>query len=213
MSVDGRLERAGSSYERAVFGGDSNRLATAERDLDALEADLALARAKILHARFLDERKPDQRELELFEQAARQYRELGEVRGEGEALFWVGTFHQVVREDHDAAVPVLERSYELAERAGDRLTVSYVLRHLAFADHAAGRLAAARDRMTESTRLRRELGFAPGVAANLVGLAYLAAADGNGDSATALLDEATAIATASAAHGILRQIETARQAV
>jgi hypothetical protein len=56
MSVDERIQRAKELYERAVFGGDSSGLATAERELNAVEADLALARGRILHARFLDER-------------------------------------------------------------------------------------------------------------------------------------------------------------
>jgi hypothetical protein len=46
----------------------------------------------------------------LFVRAAQLYQALGDVRGEGESLFWVGCFHQVVRGGNDAAVPVLERS-------------------------------------------------------------------------------------------------------
>jgi hypothetical protein len=56
----------------------------------------------------------------LFERAAKLYRELGDVRGEGESLFWVGCFHQVVRQDDDAAVPILEQSYELGSQVGDK---------------------------------------------------------------------------------------------
>ena len=69
---------------------------------------------------------------------------------------------------------------------------------------------AARERLEESVRLRRELGFLPGVAANLVGLTYIAAAQGRRDDALALVDEAATLAEASEAHGILRQIEEAR---
>lgn len=222
MSTDDRLERARLAYERAVFGGDDSGLPGAERDLTATEADTALARGKILHAAFLTERMREEsrsgsqapphspRELELFEHAARLYRTVGDVRGEGEALFWIGTFHQVIRQDHEAAVPVLERSYELADRAGDRLTVSYVLRHLAFADHSAGRLEAARERLTESMQLRRELGFAPGVAANLVGLAHIAAAAGDREEAEELLQRADVIAEACGANSVMRQVKEAR---
>jgi tetratricopeptide (TPR) repeat protein len=210
VSAEERIERAGRLYERAVFGGDVGALAVAERELDAVEADLALARGRILHARFLEERNEDPSELELFERAARLYRALGNVRGEGESLFWVGTYHQIVRQDSDAAVPALERSYELATQVDDQLTVSYALRHLGIAEHAAGRADAARERLEESTRIRREIGFEPGVAANLVGLAYVAAEQGRREEALSLLDEASAIAEASEARGIARSVEEAR---
>ncbi|XVQ87719.1 tetratricopeptide repeat protein [Microbispora siamensis] len=229
MSGDVRLERARALYERAVFGGDALALAEADRELDAVEADLAtegtgrdvgvveaglaLARGRVVHARFLEHHEEDPRELELFERAADLYRRLGDVGGEGEALFWIGCFHQVVRHDDDAAGPALRRSHELAARAGDRLTMSYALRHLGIAEHRAGRLEAARERLEESVRLRRELGFHPGVAANLVGLAYIAAAEDRRDDALRLLDEAAALAEASGALGIARHAEQARTAL
>lgn len=178
MSAEDRIDRARLLYERAIFGGDASVLAIAERVLDGVEADLALARGRVIHARFLGQRNEDParlhenpHELALFERAAQLYQVLGDARGEGESLFWIGCFHQVVRRDGDAAVPILQRSYELAARAGDKLTMSYALRHLGIAEHAAGRLDTARERLQESVRLRRETGFMPGVAANLVGLA------------------------------------------
>jgi hypothetical protein len=69
-------------------------------------------------------------ELVLFEWAVELYRNVGDVRGEAEAQFWIGTFHQVVRNDDASAVPALERARALATRAGDPLTLSYALRHL-----------------------------------------------------------------------------------
>jgi tetratricopeptide (TPR) repeat protein len=132
------------------------------------------------------------------------------VPGEAEALFWVGCLHQVVRRDNDAAVPVLERSCELATQVGDKQTMSDGLRHLGIAEHAAGRLDKARERLEESVRLRREIGLMPGVAANLVGLAYIAAGQGHRDEALALAQEAGAIAEASGAHAILRHVEEVR---
>ncbi|MER5940587.1 tetratricopeptide repeat protein [Streptomyces sp. NPDC001928] len=211
MTADTRIEQAQLLYERAVFGGDSDALATADRELDTVEADLALARGRIVHARFLVERAEDARELELFERAARLYGELGDVRGEGEALFWVGAFHQVVRDDTESALPAFARSLDLATRAGDRLTMSYALRHLGIADHMAGRLDAARDRLEESTRLRRELGFLPGVAANLIGLAHLAAQTDRRDEAAELLREAADAAGKAGAQGVLRWVAEARE--
>jgi hypothetical protein len=133
------------------------------------------------------------------------------TRGEGEALFWIGCFHQVVRQDDAVALPLFERSRDLAERSGDRLTLSYALRHLGLVAHAAGHLDEARAHLAESTRLRRELGFAPGVAANLIGLAYIAAAQDRGPDARTILDEATILARDSGAAGITHHIEEARK--
>ncbi|WP_405427077.1 tetratricopeptide repeat protein [Micromonospora sp. NBC_00617] len=207
---DIRLTRAQERYEQAVFGGDAKSLDEAERDLVALEADTALARGRLLHARFLETGAEDAAELSLFERAAQLYRELGDPRGEGESLFWVGTVHQVIRGDQAAADPVFARARELATEAGDELTLSYVLRHLCFGEQAAGRVDAARGLLEESTRLRRKLSFTPGVAANLIGLAYLAASDGERDAARGLLDEAASLATGSDAHGVARWVEEAR---
>ena len=215
--MDERIERARLLYERAVFNGDTGALAEADRELDAVEADLAVARGRIMHTRFLDQRdadpdrtSEDPRELPLFDHAAQFYRSVGDVRGEAEALFWVGCFHQVVRRDNDAAVPALERSFELASQAGDKLTMSEALRHLGIEAHAAGRLDAARQRLEDSTQLRREIGLLAGVASNLIGLAYVASAQGRSADALALLAEAGAIAEASDAHRIARWVAEAR---
>ncbi|MGV9211409.1 tetratricopeptide repeat protein [Micromonospora sp. RB23] len=207
---DVRLTRAQERYEQAVFGGDATSLGEAERDLVALEADTALARGRLLHARFLESGAEDAAELSLFERAAQLYREVGDARGEGEALFWVGTVHQVIRQDQATADPAFVRARELATEAGDELTLSYVLRHLCFGEQAAGRVEAARELLEESTRLRRKVSFTPGVAANLIGLADLAASDGDRDAARGLLDEATSLATGSGAYGIVRWIDEAR---
>src|SRR5690348_10970949 len=107
--VDDRLIRAGELYERAVFGGDGAALSGADRELDGVEADLALARGKVVHARFLATRSEDPGELVLFERAAELYRRLGDDRGEGDAVLWIGIYHQVVRGDQETALPFLAR--------------------------------------------------------------------------------------------------------
>jgi tetratricopeptide (TPR) repeat protein len=217
MSAEDRIERARSAYEQAVYGGDTGMLDGCERELDAVEADAALARGRILHARFLHGRAAtgpppaeDPAELPLFQRACELYRALGDVRGEADARFWIGCVHQVIRRDNDTAVAHLERSRDLAARAGDRSTEAEALRHLGIAAHAAGRLDEARERLAESSRLRREIGALPGVAANLVGLAYIAAAQDRRVDALAHLDEAQAIAQAHGAHAVARQIKQAR---
>jgi tetratricopeptide (TPR) repeat protein len=210
--TDDRLERVRLLYERAVFHGEADAVERGHEALDGLEADLALERGRLLHARYLEEREPDANahEVELFERAAALYRRLGDGRGEGEALLWVGIYRQVVDGEHEAARPVLERAHELAAGAGDKLTLSYVVRHLGFADADADRLDEARERFTESVRLREEIGFAPGVAAGLVALAELDARQGDLDGALRRLDEAQARAEASDARGVLRWVDHIR---
>jgi tetratricopeptide (TPR) repeat protein len=115
-----------------------------------------------------------------------------------------------VHDDSAAALPYLERSFELAVEIDDKLTQSYAVRHLGFADLAAGNLAAARERLEESVRLRREIGFTPGVAAGLLALAELAGEEGDTERAAALLDEAHAVAEESGARGVLRWIDQVR---
>jgi len=217
MSVDERIERSRLLYERALFESDGEALAQAERELDGVEADLALARGRVIHGRFLQQRAEDPeqihedpRELALFERAAELYRARGDVRGEAESLFWVGCCHQVVRRDNEAAVPVLWQSLELATATDDTTTMSEALRHLGIAEHAAGRLEAARLHLEESTRLRREMGAGLGVASNLVGLTYIAVGQDRRDDALKLIEEARAIAEANGAQGLIRQIEEAR---
>ena len=215
--MDGRIERSRQLYERALFESDAGALTAAERELDGVEADLALARGRVIHGRFLEQRtedpaqaREDPHELPLFERAAALYRARDDVRGEGEALFWVGCCHQVVRHDNEAAVPVLWRSLELATETDDTIVMSEALRHLGIAEHAAGRLDTARLHLEESTRLRREIGAWPGVASNLVGLIYIAAGQDRREDGLALAEEARAIAEANGAPGLLRQIDEAR---
>ena len=217
MSVDERIERSRLLYERALFEGDGGALEAADTELDGVEADLAVGRGRVIHGRFLQQRsedpeqvQEDPRELALFERAAELYRARGDVRGEAESLFWVGCCHQVVRRDNEAAVPVLWRALELATETDDAMTMSEALRHLGIAEHAAGRLEAARLHLEESTRLRREMGAWPGVASNLVGLTYIAAGQDRRDDALKLIEEAYAIAEANGAQGLIRQIEEAR---
>jgi tetratricopeptide (TPR) repeat protein len=216
--VDERVRRAGQLYERAVLTGDAAALAAADLQLDGAEADLAVARGRLMNTRFLLGRdvaaaEEDPRELPLFERAAELYRALGDIGGEAEALFWVGCFHQVVRQDDATAVGILEQSLKLSSQAGDKAVMAEALRHLGIAAHRAGRLEEARQRLENSTRLRREVGLLPGAAANMVGLAYIAAAQERSDDALALLDEARAIATASRAQRILQQVDEARAGI
>src|SRR5262249_47652336 len=150
----------------------------------------ALARGHALHGRYLVERVEDPREIASFERAVELYGGLGDVRGEGEARFWLGTVHHVIREDVDAALPLFDRALELSTQAGATLTLYEIQRHLGFVDVGEGRVDEALEHLRESLRLVREAGFAPGVAAALLTLARLEADAGNTATAAPLLAEA-----------------------
>ncbi|MEU5860933.1 MULTISPECIES: tetratricopeptide repeat protein [unclassified Nonomuraea] len=204
------IERAQELYERGIYAGDDAALATSDRELDAVEAALCLARGRVLHGRVLQGDEADPRELPLFQRATTLFRALGDRRGEGEAAFWEGCFHQVVEGDLDRAVPLFERAGELAAETGDLATLAEVLRHQGIVAHRAGRLDEARERLTESSRLRRELGHPAGVASNQVGLIRIAVAQGRHAEALALADEARALAESCGAGRIAAHVEEAR---
>lgn len=126
-------DRVQELCERAIFNGEYDGLSEADRVLDAAEAELLIDRGRVMHGRFLESRVELPGELPAFERAAELYRALGDERGEAEAQFWIGCLHQVVRGDNASAVPFLTTASELARKAGDKLTLSYALRHLGIA--------------------------------------------------------------------------------
>ncbi|MGW1877273.1 tetratricopeptide repeat protein [Streptomyces sp. NPDC001975] len=207
------VAHAGELFEAAMFVGDTAALDRSDDVLDAVEAPLSMARGKVLHVRFLNDREENTQELVLFERAAELYRRLGDASGEADALFWIGCWHQVVKGDGATGRPYFEQSYALAKSVDDRMTMSYAIRHLGFADRDAGDLDQARERLTESVSLRRAIGFRPGEAAGLVALAYLAAETGNGAVALHHLDEAQAVAESCGAKAVTGWIEQARMMV
>jgi tetratricopeptide (TPR) repeat protein len=211
--VDELMRQVDGVYERAIFGGEYDGLAEADRALDVVEAALLVQRGRILHCRFVESRVERPEELEYFERAAELYRGAGDERGEAEARFWIGCFHQVVRDDNPTAVPFLTAAVELSRRSGDDLTLSYALRHLGVAAHMSGNYPEARELLEESTAVRRTLDFSAGVAANLVGLVYLAIAESRPADARALADEAAALAKSAGASAITEQIEAARSRI
>ena len=211
--MDEKLAGAKELYERAIFNGEYDGLPQADRELDAVEAALLIGRGRIMHGRYLETQAEVPEELPAFERAADLYRALGDERGEAEAQFWIGCFHQVVRDDNTSALPALTAASELARKTGDQLTLSYALRHVGIAAHMAGDLEDARALLEESTALRRTLGFTAGVAANLVGLIYVAAAQGRSDDACALADEAAGLAASVGAVSVSEQVEAARSRI
>ncbi|WP_406004983.1 tetratricopeptide repeat protein [Streptomyces sp. NBC_00637] len=210
MQGESWIERAGDLFEAAMFGADASALDRSDDVLDAVEAPLCMARGKVLHVRFLNDREENGHELVLFERAAELYERLGDASGEADALFWIGCWHQVVKGEGATGRPYFERSYALAKSVDDRMTMSYAIRHLGFADKDAGHFEQARERLAESVALRREIGFRPGEAAGLVALAYLAAETGDPTTAFRHLDEAQAVAESCGAKAVSGWIEQAR---
>lgn len=207
--MDERLARAVEASERAMFEGDDTSILSAHSELDAVEADLCLARGKLLHAQFL--KSSDGYPAELFERAAQLYARLGDDAKPADALFRVGLYQQVVRGDHATALPHFHLSRELAEALGDKLILSYVVRHLGFAAMHTKDWASAYEQLEYSVSLRREIGFVPGVAAGLLALASLAHQTGDAAAESAYLDEALAVARACGAKGIEARVIAARQ--
>ncbi len=186
--------------------------------LDRTEADLSLARGRLVYERFLRSGPggfpapgaDGSAALPMFQNAARLYRELNDSQGEREALFWVGTLEQVINRNFPAALEALHRSSELARAGGDSLVLSCVERHLGFIDLLEGRPSEGQRHLEESVRLRRELGFAAGVAMGLVALAEFFLESHDPDRARRVLDEASSIARENGATGALQAIELAR---
>ncbi len=204
-------DRLRALYDTASFGGDASALDQGATEIKAAEAQLALARGRFLHARFFVDHENRPEQLDQLTTAAELFHELGDVRGEAEATFWSAIYHQVIHGDDTTAVPLLERAQTLAGAADDPLVMSYVLRHLGFVDLNAKRIDPAREKFEESVRLRRQIGFLPGVAAGLVALAEVAATAVDRPAAQRYLDEATTICRETDSKGAMRWISQVRQ--
>jgi tetratricopeptide (TPR) repeat protein len=212
MSRDSWQLRAARRYDDATFGGRPELVVEGEDELDAIEADLALARGKLLHARFLDGRtNRDERELPLFERAVELYRKLDDRAKLADALFWVGCCHQVVLDDEATALDHFHAAYDLAAELGANLVRAESVRHLGFAAIKSGELDLAETRFAESLRLRQDATAAPPlIATAIIPLAVLANKRGERQRADDLFAEAARIAEDNGAVGVLNWIEQAR---
>lgn len=198
-------------YDRASFGDESAALHEGAAEIKAAEAQLALARGRFLHARYFVDKQDRPEQLAQLTAAAELFRELGDVRGAADATFWMAIYHQVIHHDEATAVPLLEKARALAAAADDPLVMSYVVRHQGFVELNAGHLEQAQANFEESVRLRREMGFQPGVAAGLVALAELAATRGDSTAARGHLNQAADIARETGSDGVLHWIGQVRE--
>jgi tetratricopeptide (TPR) repeat protein len=205
--ADDPLLRADLLNEQALFAGDADARRRAGEELDRVEALLELGRGRVLHARWLAERgEEDPAELTHFERAL----ELASgTELEGQARFWIGIVHQVVRGNSEAALPWLEDADRLARAADDPIAISYTARHLGFALLERGDAEAAQPLLRESADLRRRAGFLTGLAGALLALGQVAAESGRADEARRDLEEARDVAERVGAAHFLPRIEEA----
>jgi tetratricopeptide (TPR) repeat protein len=204
------FERADLLNEQALFTGSAEAREAAGRELMRAEARLHQEKGRILHAAFLAERgTEDPAELEQFERSLELARAAGDERLKSWAHFWVGIVHQVIRGDHDTALPHFQTAYDWAKANGDSLLRSYAIRHLGFGWYEQGRRDDGLRALEESVELRRDDGFLPGVAAGLLTLAELAVEEGRPDDARPLLAEAKEAADASGAAAFGARIDAA----
>jgi tetratricopeptide (TPR) repeat protein len=204
-------DRLRALYDNASFGGDPTALDQGASEIKAAEAQLALARGRFLHARFFVDHEDRPEQLDQLTKATELFHELGDMRGEAEATFWAAIYHQVIHHDETTAVPLLERAQTLAGAANDLLVMSYVVRHLGFVDVNAEQFDPAHEKFEESVRLRRQIGFLPGVAAGLVALAELAATMADRPTAQRYLEEASTICSETDSKGAMRWISQVRE--
>jgi tetratricopeptide (TPR) repeat protein len=201
------LLRADLLNEQALFAGDAEARRRAGEELDRVEALLELGRGRVLHAIWLAERgDEDPAELAHFERAL----ELASgTELEGQARFWIGIVHQVVRGDHEAALPWFEDASRLARERDDAIAISYAARHLGFALLERGDSEGGLTLLEESAELRRREGFLTGLAASLLALGQVAAESGRVEDARRHLEEAKEVAERAGAAHFVPRIEEA----
>lgn len=151
---------------------DEVRVAAASSLSIRLEATLEDLIGLHAHAGFLMDRPAGYPAIILsaFE-AALKLRRAGDLALLAESLFHVGLAQQVGHQDEAAGQPWLDESYRLAIAAGDDVTASYAIRHIAVGHRARGQKEVARAALVKSWELRRSAAFRPGAAAALVTLA------------------------------------------
>jgi predicted ATPase/DNA-binding XRE family transcriptional regulator len=87
----------------------------------------------------------------------------------------------------------LDRTLALADAAGDTKMIAEASNLFGHVEHAAGNIAAARDRFAASVIRFRELAVPWGIGSALTGMAAGALASGDHDQAELLIDEATSV--------------------
>jgi len=189
--------------DEALFGGIDNQ----EKRREALEKAQNLAEASAnkvliagvydaiglsLHVDFLnsDRSKEPEEEINYFERGLELRKEHGTPGQVAESTFHVGLVYDVIRKEHDRALPYHEEAYKIATDEKDKLIASYAIRHIGFARYNADNVESAKQAFTESLELREAIGFIPGIAFSLITLAQVDVEEGDKASALARFKEA-----------------------
>jgi tetratricopeptide (TPR) repeat protein len=140
-----------SALERAQREGDR-----------ASEAGALSQLGWLMHSRTLDRDRegadPDAEEA-LFRRALAIWRELGDLAGTAESLFYLGMVQHVLRDDWTGAIPHLREALALADVHADALVRSEAHRHLGFYHMAADvQHDLALDHLRTSLALREQWG-------------------------------------------------------
>lgn len=161
-------------------------------DNSSLTGTIWDAKGFVLHAACLtgSQDKEPEDEFTFLESGLRLRKEAKDTCGIAESLFHIGLLHRDIRHEHLQALPYFEEAYDLAQQTNDRTLTSYIVRHIAFAHHDAGNGELAYAAMTESLRLREEIGFAPDIALALHMMAYAEADYGDKSKSIAYLERA-----------------------
>jgi tetratricopeptide (TPR) repeat protein len=219
VPMENRLDQVSPLLQIESHAWDATTWPKSDRLLDQVEAEVALARGRLVYERYLRSGPGGYPAhganglpaLPLFRTAAELFHRTGDAAREREALFWVGTLEQTLNRNYSEAAVTLERAGELAKSANDRLVLSSVERHLGFIAFLEAVPVEARAHLEESVRLRREIPFPAGVAMGLVALAELALEQKDRDGALQLLDQAAEVARSANADGALAAIGEVRQ--
>ena len=172
--------------DEALFGGKENSnkreeaLAKAEKLAEqsgkkALLGDVYDARGMSLHVSYLesDRSQEFEEEIDFFERGLDLRKEHGSLSQMAESTFHIGLVYDVVRQEYDKASVYHQEAYELAKEAGDKMIMSYAIRHIGYTRLVKEDIAGARKDLTESLELRRSLNFIPGTAFALAHLRML----------------------------------------
>ena len=153
-----------------------------------LEAMAEFQRGMALHLEFIMAVGDADRELECFTRAAALFESIGDLENAALSIAFIGIFHHVDRLDRDAAIPFLQKAYELTEAGRGSEARSEATRHLGQIHQERGEFAAAIPLLEESLAARAEAGSSRHLASALHALGYAHLEAGNLDTAEDYLD-------------------------
>lgn len=189
--------------DEALFGGKENfdkrkdvlakaQVLAEKSDDKVLLGNVYDAVGFSLHTSYLesDRSKEPEDEMDFFKRGLELRKEHGSSSQVAESVFHIGLVHDVIRQEYDKALPYHQEAYDLAQEAGDKMIMSYAIRHIGFTKLAAENIPEAKNAFTESLELRRSINFIPGIAFSLATLARVENVEVNKEKALAYYEEA-----------------------